>query len=145
MKCMSPTSRNRRERGFAAVVAVFILVVLGGMGAVLVTVFSAQQRGAAFDALGIEAYQAARTGVEVGAYRALSGGCGTVPASFTVGSFTVALQCTASSHTEGGELLNVFQITATACNRASCPANADGLSYVERQLRATITDKAPTA
>lgn len=136
----------RKFRGFAAIVAVFILVVLGGLGAVLVTVFSGQQRSAAFDALGTQAYQAARTGVELGAYQAITGGgCGSVPASFTVGTFTVSLECSASSHTEGGEERNVFQITATACNRAACPANADGVTYVERQIRTTLIDKAPTA
>lgn len=137
MKCTSPTSHNvaRRARGFAAIVAVFILVVLGGMGAVLVSVFTGQQRASAFDTLGIQAYQAARAGIEVGAYRAINGTCG--GSTLTLAPFTVAVQCSVSAHEEAGETVQVFQITATACNRASCPANADG-SYVERQLRATV-------
>lgn len=139
MKCTSPTSPNaaRRARGFAAIVAVFILVVLGGMGAVLVSVFSGQQRASALDALGIQAYQAARAGIEVGAYRALNGAC--AGTTFTLAPFTVDVQCSPTSHEEAGATIDVFHIVATACNRASCPANADG-SYVERQLRATVAD-----
>lgn len=139
MKCTSPTYPEpaRRARGFAAIVAVFILVVLGGMGAVLVSVFSGQQRASAFDALGIQAYQAARAGIEVGAYRALNGTC--AGTTFTLAPFTVDVQCSPTSHEEAGATIDVFHIVATACNRGSCPASADA-SYVERQLRATVAD-----
>ena len=133
----------RKARGFAAIVAVFILVVLGGFGAVLMTVFSAQQRSSAFDSLGIQAYQAARTGIEVGAFWATSGGCASVPASFVIGAMKVNLQCTSSAHDEASQTVTIYEITSTACNRAACPANADGVTYVERQLRATVTNAAP--
>jgi MSHA biogenesis protein MshP len=139
MKCTSPTSPDtpHHARGFAAIVAVFILVVLGGMGAVLVSVFTGQQRASALDTLGIQAYQAARAGIEVGAYRAVNGACAAT--TFTLAPFTVDVQCSPDSHEEAGTSINMFHIVATACNRANCPANADS-SYVERQLRATVTD-----
>lgn len=138
---MSPTFPDlfRKERGFGAVVALFVIVVLGGMGAVLVTVFNTQQRNSAADALGIQAYQAAHSGVEVAAFLALSANsCGDVSIPFA--PFTVRLQCTRTQHVEGGQTINVYQLTATACNRNACPANANDESYVERQLRATVTD-----
>lgn len=128
------------QRGFAAIVAVFILVVLGGLGAVLVTVFSGQQRSAAFDALGTEAYQAARTGIELGAHQATSGACAN--SSFQLGTIRVDVQCTSSTHDEASQTVTVYQITATACNRAVCPTDADGVTYVERQLRATVASSA---
>ena len=131
----------RKARGFAAIVAVFILVVLGGFGAVLVTVFSAQQRNSAFDSLGIQAYQAARTGIEVGAYQATNG-AGCANAGFQLDSMRVDVQCVASTHDEAAQTVNVFEITVTACNRTACPANADGVTYVERQLRATVASTA---
>jgi MSHA biogenesis protein MshP len=131
----------RKARGFAAMVAVFILVVLGGFGAVLVTVFSAQQRSSAFDSLGIQAYQAARTGIELGAFRATAGGgCASVPASFAVGAMNVNLQCAATNHDEASQTVTIYQITSTACNRTACPSDADGVTYVERQMRATVTN-----
>ena len=131
----------RRARGFAAVVAVFILVVLGGLGTVLVTVFSGQHRSAAFDALGTQAYQAARTGIELGAHRATTGGlCSST--NFQLGTMRVDVQCTATAHDEASQTVTIYQITATACNRAACPADADGWTYVERQLRATVASSA---
>lgn len=138
MKCTSPTSPSpaRGARGFAAIVAVFILVVLGGMGAVLVSIFSGQQRASALDTLGIQAYQAARAGIEAGAYRALNGAC--AGTTFTLAPFTVDVQCNPTSHEEAGATVDMFHIVATACNRTSCPGSADA-SYVERQLRATVT------
>lgn len=131
-----PESR-RNARGFAAITAVFILVVLGMLGAVLVTVFSGQQRSSAFDALGSQAYFAARSGVELGAYQAINDGCGNVPASFVHGQMTVFLECSSSTHYEAAQTVMVYEITATACNRSTC--TADGVSYVERQLRMTVT------
>jgi len=131
----------RRARGFAAVVAVFILVVLGGLGTVLVTVFSGQHRSAAFDALGTQAYQAARTGVELGAYQAtVNGVCAN--SNFQLGTMRVDVQCTSSTHDEAAQTVTIYQITATACNSSACPAVADGVSYVERQLRATVASSA---
>jgi MSHA biogenesis protein MshP len=140
MKCMSaifPERTRAAQRGFAPVVAAFILVVLGGLGIVMVTLFSGQQRASAYDVLGSQAFQAARSGLEVGAFRALNGNCGAT--NFTMGAFTVEVGCAASQHVEGDTTTNVFRITATACNRTSCPEDA-GDSYIERQLRAAVVD-----
>lgn len=136
-----------RERGFAAIAAVFILVVLALLGAFLTNVFSGQQRTLAFDVLGAKALQAARAGIEVGTYRALrSASCpatSTVALAGNLAGFSVTVQCQSSSHVEvGPPPIRAFQITATACNRASCPGGAD-VTYVERELRATVGAPAP--
>ena len=145
MKCMSAIFLER-ERGFAAIVAVFILVVLGMLGAVLVTVSSAQHRGLAFDALGTRVYQAARAGTEYGAARALAGTCANVSFGFpgsTLSAFNVQVNCTQTNVTEGVVNLNAFEIVATACNQPACPVNATDGTYVERQLRLTVVSQAP--
>jgi len=145
MKSMSPIFRDasRAQRGFAAVVAIFVLVVLGAMGAALVTVFSAQQRSSGFDAAGIHAYYAARAGVDAGAFIALNSGTCT-GFTTTIAPYTVTVTCDASTHTEVATDVTIYRITATACNRApSCPQNADGATYVERQVRGTVTDTPP--
>lgn len=136
-------------RGFAAIAAVFVLVVLGMMGAVLVTVSSAQHRGSAFDAQGIRAYQAARTGIEYGAHQALQNSlCPTDPETIgfpgpNLTSFNATVSCTSTTVSEGGtNNLVIYQISATACNRSSCPDTPDG-AYVERQLRVTVVSQAP--
>lgn len=148
MKCTSPIFlRHRsRSRGFAAIAAIFVLVVLAGMGVAMVTISSAQQRSSAFDALGSRAYQAARAGIEVGVYQALRNDtCANTTFALTgaLAAFSVQLQCTVTSHVEvATPATRLFHITVTACNRASCPGSADA-TYVERQLRAVVAGTAP--
>jgi MSHA biogenesis protein MshP len=140
MKC---TLAMRPERGFAAVAAIFVLVVLAGLGAALVTVFGGQQRSQAYDVLGMKAYQSARAGIENGLHQALRNGvCPPATASYDLGGqlsgFSVTIDCVSSAHTDPGPM-TIYEITATACNRpaTTCPANGAGDGYVERQLRAS--------
>jgi MSHA biogenesis protein MshP len=145
-----------RNAGFAAVAAIFILVVLAGLGVVLVTISTTQQRSAAFDIQGVQAFQAARAGIEFGAYRTLTAGTagGLVAAgdctpaigltkskttTFALNGWTVNVQCDGTAHAEAviAPSINVYEITATACNRAACPGIADA-TYVERELRVTV-------
>lgn len=129
----------RPDRGFAAITALFVLVVLAGLGAALVTIFGGQQRSQANDIQGMRAYQAARAGIEYGLYQALqNSSCGTTdfaPGDLLTG-FSVHVVCTggATTFTDAGSF-KVYGVTATACNSGACPAGAsDG--YIERELRA---------
>ena len=150
MKCTSTTCRDAgagRDRGFAAVTAVFILVVLAALGVALLTISGGQQRSSAFDTLGSRAYQAARAGTEFGIYQALRNS--SCPASTVLAlpgglsDFSVRVECASSQHTEAAPpAVTMYQITATACNRAVCPAAADA-TYVERQLRVVVGSSAP--
>lgn len=146
MSAMFPERAARRsQHGFAAIAGIFILIVLGGIGVVLITVFGAQQRSAAFDWLGTQAYQSARAGIEFGTVNALAGNCPANTAIAMPGSlsaFRVLVTCAAAAHVEGGNNVTTFEISATACNRPFCPANADD-TYVERQLRVTVASVAP--
>jgi MSHA biogenesis protein MshP len=143
-----------RNAGFAAIAAIFILVVLAGLGVVMVTLSTTQQRSAAFDIQGVQAYQAARAGIEFGAYRTLTTGglvaandcapaIGAAPAtpstSFPLNGYTVNVSCSGTSHAEVVTVppINIYNITVTACNRAACPGVADA-TYVERELRVTV-------
>jgi MSHA biogenesis protein MshP len=140
---MSATSR---ERGFAAITAIFIVVVLGGLGVAMLVFSSNQQRTAAFDIAATYALQSARAGIEFGTYQALRNGACAPSTSLapagTLSSYPVTVTCTSSPHTEGATLITVYEIAATACNRAACPAAADA-TYVQRQLRATVGTPSP--
>jgi MSHA biogenesis protein MshP len=59
------------ESGFSIVAAVFLLVVLALLGAFIVSVTGLQQSGHQLDILGARAYQAARAGIEWGAFQVL--------------------------------------------------------------------------
>ena len=58
----------RRQTGFALLTAIFILVVLAGLGAAIMTVSSNQQISSAIDVQGARAYLAARAGVDWALY-----------------------------------------------------------------------------
>jgi MSHA biogenesis protein MshP len=132
-----------RARGFSAVTAVIILVMLAVFGAALVTTSVTQQSGAALDLLAPKAYQAARAGVEYGLHRALVGGtCAGTSITFAgdLSGFRADITCASSTHTEATAAtpITVYSVTATGCNdTAGCPAASPGAQYVERQLRAT--------
>lgn len=149
MKFMSatfPERRARHDRGFAAVAAIFVLVVLGGLGVVLVTTSGSAQRSSAFDWLGSQAYQASRAGIEWGSFQALNGACVPItPLALpgTLAGFNVNVTCTSTLLTEGGAAVTIFELTSTACNQAPCPSPAPGPTYVERELRATVVSTAP--
>lgn len=151
---MSP----RQQRGFGIATALFLLVVLGALTAYLVSLSTTQQKSSTFDLLGAQAYQAARAGVEWGAYELLRNGGGAfatgcdaagygapvrqnlpaLPGSLS--DFTVSVDCGSASFTERTDAFRVYQLRVTACNTpvvTGCPGTV-GANYVERQLQATL-------
>ncbi len=59
---------NRLQHGFSLISAIFLLVVLAGLGAAMVNFSNAQHQNLAADMLGSRAYQAANAGVEWAAF-----------------------------------------------------------------------------
>lgn len=113
-----------RQRGVGIVMAVFLLVVLGALGLMIVMFTNAQSASSGLDVLGARAYQAARSGVEYGLYRYnINSECTTTnlaPAAATMTSLTVTVTCTVTSTSP-----KLVTIVATACNLpsgGSCPA-----------------------
>jgi len=139
-----------RRAGFATTAVLAILVMLAVLGASLAVISGTQQAGHALDVSGVKAYHAARAGLEWAMYNVLrSGGSGCAAvngASFAHGGnldgFRVTTACTASTHEEASHAaaLNMYSLTATACNDASCPSAGTPPPpyYVERQLRVTV-------
>lgn len=152
------TSMSRSIRGFAIVSAIFILVVLAGLGAFIVNISANQQIGAALDTQGVRAYQAARAGLEWGLFRVQStaaynfGYTSTdpntracpaattsfVPAAPTLAGFTVTVTCVATADPGGFGGPTVYALQSTACNQpngGACPNTANPTSlYIERRL-----------
>lgn len=150
-------SSQYSQAGFTLVTAIFLLVVLAGLGAAIVTISTSQQIGSALDIQGARAYQAARAGVEWGTYQIWSSSPGsrsgatcanfttnptnlTFPAAAgTLSDFTVTVSCVATSPTHSGP--KMFTVTAIACNQTSggtCPGTVGSANYVERRVEVTI-------
>ncbi len=132
----------RRQAGFSLVAAIFLLVVLAGLGAVIVTVSSVQHTTTSSAVQGSRAYQAARTGVEWGIFRVLNPvGCFASPTLFTLNSppgldgFQVTVTCAATNHQEAGAAFQVFRIISTST--AGVFGNPN---FVSRRIEVTVTD-----
>lgn len=140
--------RRYGQRGFGAIAAIIILVILAIISAGLVKLGTTQQITSAQDILSARAWQAARAGNEWGLYQALrlapkvcSGTPETLDLSATAG-FRVTVTCTRQDFNEGEvaagvpRTISIYTIEAVACNSAvSCPdaAMADKANYIERK------------
>jgi MSHA biogenesis protein MshP len=141
--------RNMNQRGFSLIMAVFLIVVLGGIAVFIGRVSTMQHQSSALDEEGAMAYQAAKSGIEWGVYQAVAiGSTGCANSTFTLAvptptstvNYTVKVECDPTPATEGSipDNVNVYEITATAKNAAAVNA-AGGNFAVERQLTATVS------
>ena len=145
MKTMRPV--KSRQRGFGAIAAIFVLVVLAALAAAIVRFGSVAQSSIAQNLLSARASQAANAGTEWGLYQALKGSWTTCSgASQTLDltastSFRVTVSCDSRSFNEGEtepsvpRVVRIYTIDAVACNSTSCPDNgaATGPTYIERR------------
>ncbi|MDX1404913.1 MAG: hypothetical protein R3192_10255 [Woeseiaceae bacterium] len=140
---MSPSLKTKAplpgQRGFALVAAIFLVVVLALIGIFLVRVSGVQHQTVNIALLGARAFEAARTGVEWGAFQALdSASCTTTTLNLTEGGldgFDVDVTCTSTTHTETGNTYNIYQLDVES--RAGTYGQPD---YVSRRMQATVTD-----
>jgi MSHA biogenesis protein MshP len=154
--------QHRFARGFSLISAIFLLVVLSALGTYMVIFTGQQQTTVQADVLGVRAYYAARAGLDWGTYLALDpeNTAGAPPAfaacpagtintmGGSLSPFTVVVTCndTGFSYDEAGRAIHVYEITATACNNASCPAASPPAGYVERRIVVILAKcKDPTA
>lgn len=146
----------RRQRGFGAIAAIVILVILAGLSAALVSLGTAQHLTSAQDILSARAQQAARAGAEWGLYQAFKGSWTSCSAAsqhldLTADTgFHVTVSCDLRSYQEGETTpgnpkeVKVYTITAVACPATTCPsvdANVvPGPGYVERTRTVIAAD-----
>jgi len=142
------------QQGIAIVSAVFLLVVLAGLGTFILNISSNQQIGSALDFMGAKSYQAARSGTEWGLYRALkvdSSNCVATTDIGVIDTMAVTVTCLQVAPTltvtEAGMGV-IYAITATACsipstiNGTSCPGDVSSPLYVERMI-SVLVDTTP--
>ena len=137
---------QNRQRGFSLVTAIFILVILAALGASMVTFSTAQHSTVAMDIQSARAYQAARAGIEWGAYETLKVpgfSCPVLPAaaaSYTMtftgtplAGFTTVVTCNSTTHTEGANT-----VVVSILNSSAVYGVVNSSDYVMRQLSARI-------
>ncbi len=142
---------RKHTGGFSLISAIFILVVVTLLGAYVVTVATSQHTTEALDVEGARAYQAARAGVDWGAWQLLQAPAGAFSTACngaayatpisqplaglagTLSGFAVNVQCGSAATTEAGVNVRVYRLTVTASK-----GNLGSLFYLERQLQATL-------
>lgn len=129
------TSRNARHHGFAAIAAIFLVVVLAALGGVMVTFSNAQQRTSAQDLQGTRAYWVARAGLEWGVNRVLATNACPVPVNNlgAVEGFNLVVNCGLATYVENGLNRNIFRLTSQAT-----VGTVGSVGYVERNLSASV-------
>lgn len=135
------TRHRSPQRGFAAVAAIFLVVVLAALGGYMVSFSNTQQLTGAQDVQGSRAYWAARAGLEWGVAAVMaaqtpgstSTECPTTPTSLTVQGMSVVVACTATSYTEGGSAVRVLSFNAIASAGAAASPG-----FVERSVSASL-------
>lgn len=141
--------RGRRYgAGVGLVTAIFLLVVLAGLGAAMVTIFSSQQISSGLDAQGARAYQAARAGIEWGVYQALhNSSCNetgpvavAMPPNTSLSDFTVSVTCTKIG--DASDPLVRYIIKSAACwepgGDGTCTNASNHRDYVARRLEVEL-------
>ena len=131
-----------RSGGFALVPALFLIVVLGALGAVAVRLGNGQQHAVTMGLVQARALAAARAGVEWGAYQALTNSLHSCAASTTLNlsetslnGFAVVVTCSATSFANGAGTNTSYVINSTAT------AGVYGQpGYVRRVVSGTFTD-----
>lgn len=161
----SPICFRPRQRGFAIVAAIFLLVVLSALGAFMLTFSTVQQTTSAQDIQGSRAYWAAQSGIEWGVYKVLDPlnatvvapgsatwpnmpGCAAATTALTLEGFNVALTCTcypsgtaacapnSAVYTEAGDIHSIAVYELVATATAGTLGSP---GYVERQVAVTVS------
>jgi len=143
LACIQPM--GPRQHGFAAVAAIFLVVILAALGGFMLTFSNTQQLTAVQDLQGTRAFWAARAGLEWGVAKAVASTlpCSTPPAtpvstplSATFeGGFSVGVQCVFETYTEGSLAPKIYTITSIANPGGSVVGS---IGYIERSMTATV-------
>lgn len=125
----------RCQRGFAAIAAIFLVVVLAALGGFMLTFSNTQQLTSAQDIQGSRAYWAARAGLEWGgASVAAVAACPASSTTLAVDGFSVAVMCAVTTYTEAGVPVNIYQLTSVA----SSSGVVGSVGFIERSLSASL-------
>lgn len=126
-------SRNAAQRGFAAIAAIFLVVVLAALGGFMLTFSNTQQLTSAQDVQGSRAYWAARAGLEWGIASVVAA-CPTSPKTLTIDTFTVLIACSSQAYAEAGTTVTLYKLKSVA----SVGGTVGSVGYIERSVSASL-------
>lgn len=140
--------RRIRSAGMALMSAIFLIVVLIGLGVAMMNLSNVEQDTASKAILSAKVYYGARAGLDWGIQQAIAAGapCNGVPTNFnlTQGSLSgvaVAVTCFAAPQgvstcgSAGTSLCRTYYLTSAATT-----GTLGTLSYAERHIEATVSN-----
>jgi MSHA biogenesis protein MshP len=119
---------SRHQHGFAAIAAIFLVVILAALGGFMVTFSNAQQLTSAQDLQGSRAYWAARAGLGWGVAQVTAS-----PAPASMEGFVLTVTCSRSTYVDGVDTIVVYRFES----KASAGSAGSG-TYVERSVSAAV-------
>jgi len=136
-------AKSLKVQGFAAIAAIFLVVVLAALGAFMVTFSVTQQLTSAQDVQGTRAYWAARAGTEwgIGAVSAvvnpasLSASTCTTSTPLSIDGFSVAVACSVTAYQEAGQSRYMVQMRSVA---STAGGTVGTVGYIERSVSASM-------
>jgi MSHA biogenesis protein MshP len=135
-----------KQRGFAVVAALFLLVVLAALGGFMLTISNTAQLTSAQDVQGSRAYWAARGGLEwaiagvkatapVSPAVAPPATCPTATAPTMLDGFAMVVTCSVQVYSEADASVRMFRLTSVA---TSADASVGSVGFVERSVSALL-------
>lgn len=128
---------SRSQNGFAAIAAIFLVVVLAALGGFMLTFSNTQQLTSAQDVQGSRAYWAARAGLEwaVVAIPATPALCANPVAAppTPIEGFTIRILCSQNAYDEGGVTRTIYQFESQAY-----VGTVGSVGFIERSLSAAL-------
>jgi MSHA biogenesis protein MshP len=122
------------QRGFAAIAAIFLVVVLAALGGFMLTFSNTQQLTSAQDVQGSRAYWTARAGLEWGIASVVAASACPAPSTTkTIDGFSVVTRCSAQGYNESGITKTIYTFESIGSVGA-----VGGIGYVERSLSASV-------
>lgn len=125
--------------GFAAIAAIFLVVILAALGAFMLTLSNTQQLTSAQDVQGTRAYWAARAGLEWGVAKHLAAAtCSAASTTLVIEGFTVTVTCMMTTYADSGISPGVppriFQFTAQAISAGA----VGSIGFTERSVSTSL-------
>jgi MSHA biogenesis protein MshP len=125
------------QRGVSIIAAIFLLLLMAMLAAVIANMVSTSHVNLAADIGGARAYQAARAGAEWGIFQLdpnaqTAGLPACVDGTPAVPGHTVEVSCTSNDYNEAGRSVRIYRIVSRA---AANGARAPG---IERQVEVTV-------
>ena len=125
-----------KQRGFAIVAGIFLLVIMAALGAFMLTFSNTQQLTSAQDVQGSRTYWAAKAGIQWAASKLQppAVACPAASSTLSLDGFTVTVTCTANTYTEGTDTKIIYWVESKATSGGA----VGSLGYTERSLNALM-------